>query len=140
MIQFTIYLAASTVKEALKIRQGLLDGGVSENAISFPAAGASVMRSAAPSVHKTASLSQLETIWRELKPNEGKGFRCTDNMIAMFGLPSDREGQLRRMISLVENGEATKTATGWQPSNGAPTTNNGNGRDTSEDDTDEVLD
>lgn len=116
MITFQIYLSASTVKEALKYRNELIAAGVKEDAISFPAP--SVMRSAAPAANKTASLAQLETMWRDLPDTGGKNFRCTPNMIAMFGLPNDREGQLRQMISLVESGLAIKTATGWQPSNG----------------------
>lgn len=135
MITFQIYLSASTVKEALKYRKELMDAGVKEDAISFPAP--SVMRSAAPSVHKTASLAQLESVWRELPSNDGKGFRCTPNMVAMFGLPNDREGQLRQMISLVESGEAIKTATGWQPSGGH--TNNGSRGEPIELDEDEVV-
>lgn len=105
MIQFQIYLAAKSVKEALAFREQLIAGGVKEDAISFPPYAPHVARCASPGgsvggkLRETVNwqafalpkakmhLGELEAHWQACT---GSGFRCSDKMAEKFELPFDR--------------------------------------------------
>lgn len=120
MITFQIYLAAKSVKEALKMREELLAGGVKEDSISFPPP--SVARCASPSLRassvKTTPASnftlpsgkmnqwQLENHWSKAT---GSNFKATQSMVEKFALPDDRGGRIAKLCTLLASGEVVRT-------------------------------
>lgn len=139
MIAFNIYLSAKTVKEALKIRQELLDAGVPESSVrQVPMVGTQqVARIASPPSQCVSNVAmvplaswrppngnvwELERHWKKMTSGPwgaGKNFRCPETMIAKYGLPNDRAGQIKKLCMMIASGEVVRTVT--NPKNGGAT-------------------